>query len=222
IEKLGSNLRIRHRAALVFAKHAIPASRDDVVQEITNPLRKKLKEARHPRPGSPKIAQYVNRNIGSCHELFPRLVIVEYQVSGIQIPCSDRVSLKNTLRQPALQRGKAKPVLPVVLEHEAHQAVAQPANSVIEDDPMARHCSIASRYHFLRTCIWRRVSDPPRPSAAQAGKDTCPYVDMNAGPYVLVRVRRNAAPCVCPLPRKLSHDNARTSWVMVVTSLCDP
>ncbi len=54
--------------------------------------------------------------------------------------------------------------------------------------------------------MWRRVSDPPQPSAAQAGKDTCPYVDMNdAGPYVLVRASERGAVCLPASEKTISR-----------------
>ena len=134
VEKFAAVSFVWNLAGLEFAKKLITVARDQVVGFVSEPARQQLHDRGDSAPDSAQFCEYLNRSVGAGCQTFVGLRIVQQQVHRIQSLWVDSVSLEDIARELTLQSGKPEAVGLVALEDKLIEAIAESANTVIEDD----------------------------------------------------------------------------------------
>jgi hypothetical protein len=145
LDESASELRTRSQTLLESAEHAIPVSGDDVVEAVQHRgWQHARKDCRLPRP--PKLAGDEQRCLAPGEYPGVTRPIVRQNVERRQIGAVAVETFNHRSASCALERSEREHAAPVVGEKELEQAVAQPADSVVEDQVSG----FGERWHLHR------------------------------------------------------------------------
>lgn len=136
VDESASELRTRHRTLFVPAEDAISISSHEVVHAVTDSLRYQAHEA-HRLPQPREFACHEKRGVTSHEETGIRRSIVRHNIERGQIARILAVPLEHGLTGRALERSEIEDTAVVVCQQELHEAVAEAAHAVVQDQVSA-------------------------------------------------------------------------------------
>src|SRR5256885_3305450 len=134
VEELATVPFVRNLTGLIFSEKLITIARDEVVGFVSKPARQQLHDGGEGAPNSTQLLEYLNRSIGAGYQTFVGLRIVRQQVHRVQNLWVNSVPFENLAGKLTLQSGKTEAVVSVAPEDKLVKAIAESANTVIEDD----------------------------------------------------------------------------------------
>src|SRR2546428_10243484 len=96
-------------------------------------MRKNAEHGRNKAPDSAEMSQNRHGGVRPCGETLGRLLIVGHDVHRVEILLINAVPLQYAPGEFALSRSKAKLATRIALQHELHQTIAEPADTVVEN-----------------------------------------------------------------------------------------
>lgn len=117
-----------------LAKPLVAIRRNQVVNGVAQQSRENLPGQGKRAPDSAEFRENERHRIRAVQQAFRRPVWIYDNVKSIQFVGAPPIPFKNLAREGALQCSESKKSVTIVPEHKLHQAVAQPANTVIQQN----------------------------------------------------------------------------------------
>ena len=119
----------------MFAENAIAIPCDDLINPISECLWQNIPDSR-PLPNAIQLSQQVENCIRTRQQPLIRLAVIDRNVDRVKITSISAMPLQKVLCKLALQRCKTKTVVGVAFQKKLVEAVAEPANAVVENNWM--------------------------------------------------------------------------------------
>ena len=119
---------------IVAAEHAIPIPCNQVVEGILNSAWKGFQEPGDDSPQAAQFSQHEHSRLGPRQQRIVRRPRIYNDVHGIEISRVCPVACQQLPRKFPLQRRKAKLLLPIMAQNKLDHPVAQPANTVVQEN----------------------------------------------------------------------------------------
>jgi hypothetical protein len=120
------------------AEDAVAVAGYDAVSAVAEGARDKLKrpacQAAEHVPACSQLLEDENDGVGTRQQTFVRKVVTEYYVNRVEICWICAMPNQNPPRQRTLQRREPEDGVRVAAQNELHEAIAQAADAVVEED----------------------------------------------------------------------------------------
>jgi hypothetical protein len=142
VEEAAAILSARQFAALELAEDVVAAAGGGTVGTVADEFRWELEQKREQTPACAELLEHEQDGIGAReHELWrPVRIAVEDNIQCVEVGGTDVVAGKDAGGKSALQRCEAEGAVRIATENELDEAMAEAADTVVENDGVGHEC----------------------------------------------------------------------------------